>query len=258
MSYAFMIVLREGFEAFLIVAITLAYLRKTAQAHLIPAVHWAIAASVVFSLALGYVLMQGVNQALWEAVLGLVTVVLVATLVVHMWRIGPRLKRDLEHRLDQVSSGRSRWAALVGVFVFTVLMITREGMETALMLLQVRDQSFIVGALLGLAAAGSLAWAWARFGHRINLKRFFQVTSVYLILFMVQVAIYSFHEFSEAGLLPNSEELHAATEIFSPYGLYGKWFSLLIVVICASWLMGSWVLDRFKQEQALSSSGTNA
>ena len=70
-----------------------------------------------------------------------------------------------------------------------------------------------------------LRWAGPSFGHLINVKRFFQVTGIFLLLFMVQVGIYSFHEFSEAGLLPNSEVLHHATEKFSPDGLYGKWFS---------------------------------
>jgi high-affinity iron transporter len=80
----------------------------------------------------------------------------------------------------------------------------------------------------------------------INLKRFFQVTGVFLLLFMVQVGIYSFHEFSEAGLLPNSDALHEATEKFSPDGLYGKWFSLLMVSVCGLWLIGGWVVDRLR------------
>jgi high-affinity iron transporter len=130
--------------------------------------------------------------------------------------------------------------------MFTVLMITREGMETALLLIQVHDSNMISGALLGLGAAGLLAWTWARFSHLINLKRFFQVTGIFLLLFMVQVAFYSFHEFAEAGVLPNSDALHAATEKFSADGLYGQWFSLLLVVICAFWLAGAWFVDRLQ------------
>jgi high-affinity iron transporter len=113
------------------------------------------------------------------------------------------------------------------------------------MLMQVREQ-LLTGALLGLAAAGLFAWGWTRFAHLINVRRFFQVTGVFLLLFMVQVGIYSFHEFSEAGLLPNSEVLHAATEKFSPDGLYGKWFSLAMVSFCALWLLAGWLKDRFK------------
>jgi high-affinity iron transporter len=246
MSYAFLIVLREGFEAFLIVAVTLAYLRKTGQAGLVSAVRWAIGASVVLSGILGYILMQGVNESLWEAVLGLITVFLVATLVIHMWRVGPKFKRAVEDRLQEVSLGKSRRAAWAGTFLFTALMISREGMETALMLLQVRDQSFIAWALLGLAAAGGLAWTWGHFGHRVNLRRFFQVTSAYLLLFMIQVAIYSFHEFAEAGVLANSDALHAATEMLSPSGIYGKWFPLGIIVICCVWLAAGWTVDKLR------------
>src|ERR1051325_3807902 len=122
-------------------------------------------------------------------------------------------------------------------------MITREGMETALMLMQIREQ-MLTGALLGLGAAALFAWGWTRFAHLINIRRFFQVTGIFLLLFMVQVGIYSFHEFSEAGLLPNSEALHAATEKFSPDGLYGKWFSVVMISACAAWLLGAWLVDR--------------
>src|SRR5262249_5450606 len=116
-----------------------------------------------------------------------------------------------------------------------------------LMLLQVRSPRLVWGALLGLLAAAGVAWSWARFGHLINVKRFFQVTGIFLLLFMAQVAIYTFHEFSEAGLLPNSEALHAATEKFSPEGVYGQWFSIIMVGVCAIWLGGSWIADRMRQ-----------
>jgi len=117
-------------------------------------------------------------------------------------------------------------------------------LETALMLLQVRTPRLIWGALLGLAAAGGLALAWGRFGHLINVKRFFQVTGIFLLLFMIQVGIYSFHEFAEAGLLPNSDFLHEATEKLSPDGLYGKWFSVVMVAVCGLWLFVGWLMDR--------------
>lgn len=250
MLQSFIIVLREGFESFLIVAVILAYLRKTGQRWLAPAVYLAIATSILVSAALGYMLMQGVNQSLWEGVLGVVAIIMVGSLVIHMWRTAPRLKKRMEQRLDQVSSKTSRLMAFGGVFLFTVLMISREGMETALMLLQVHTGQIVTGALLGLGAAAALSWAWARFGHLINMKRFFQVTGIFLLLFMVQIAIYSFHEFSEAGILSSSEAtndaIHAATEAFSPDGVYGKWFSVVMIAVCALWLLGAWIADRLK------------
>jgi high-affinity iron transporter len=247
MLQPFIIILREGFESFLLVAVILAYLRKSGQRSLVPAVYVAIIASLFASMALGYVLMQGVNQSLWEGVLGVVAIVMVASLVIHMWRTAPKLREKMDQRLSEASTDKSRLAAFGGVFLFTALMITREGMETALMLLQLRNNPRMIGgALLGLVAAAALAWSWARFGHLINLKRFFQVTGIFLLLFMVQVGIYSFHEFSEAGVLPNSDFLHEATEKFSPDGLYGKWFSLLMISVCAFWLLVGWVKDRLK------------
>ena len=266
MLNSFIIVLREGFESFLLVAVILAYLRKSGQAWLNSSVYIAIGVALAASGGLAYLLKTGVddatvesifgtfiggyisqffaNEALREAVLGAVAVVMVGTLVIHMWRTGPKIQQKMRERLSEVSSNRSRAAAVLGVFLFTFLMITREGMETALMLMQVKDPNMINGALLGLAGAIAFALGWAKFGHLINLKRFFQVTGIFLLLFMVQVAIYSFHEFTETGLLPNSEVLHVATEKFSPDGLYGKWFSLIMIGICALWLVGAWLVDR--------------
>ena len=269
MLNAFIIVLREGFESFLLVAVILAYLRKSGQQWLNSSVYMAIALALAASGGLAYLLMRGVddavvqsmfgeffgayisqffaNEALRESILGAIAVVMVGTLVIHMWRQGPQIQQRMRERLSQVSAKSSRVAAVAGVVIFTFLMITREGMETALLLMQVKDPNLINGALLGLAAAVAFAIGWAKFGHLLNVKRFFQVTSIFLLLFMVQVAIYSFHEFTEAGMLPNSEMLHEATEKFSPDGLYGKWFSPIMIGICALWLLGAWLLDRIKR-----------
>lgn len=266
MLNSFIIVLREGFESFLLVAVILSFLRKAGHNWLSSAVYAAIAVGLGVSIALGYVLKTGVddtllistfgltiggyisqffnNEALREAILGVIAIVMVGSLVFYMWRTGPKVQQKMHERLALMSSRKSRLAALAGVFLFTFLMITREGMETALLLLQVRDSQLVTGALLGLAAAGGFAWAWARFGHLINIKRFFQVTGIFLLLFMIQVGIYSFHEFAEAGLLPNSDLLHEATEKLSPDGLYGKWFSVLMVAVCGLWLFVGWLMDR--------------
>jgi len=269
MLNSFIIVLREGFESFLLVAVILSYLRKSGLRSLNFAVYLAILIGVSVSGALGYVLRVGVdeaalqqmfgstighysgqflgNESLREGILGVVAIAMVGTLVIHMWRTGGKLRERMHHRLDEMSSRASHVAAFAGVFVFTFLMITREGMETALMLLQVRDAELLGGALLGLFAACILAWAWKSYSQLINLRRFFQVTGIFLILFMVQVGIYSFHEFAEAGLLPNSEALHSATEKFSPDGVYGKWFSVGMVVICFGWLIATRLFDTFKR-----------
>src|SRR5688572_14258258 len=133
MLQAFVITLREGLEAFLIIAISLAYLRKSDRSELIPAVHWGIATSVVLSIAAGWLFYQARNQALWEGLLALAAAVSVASLTIHMWRTAKRIKKDIEGRLH-TSTMKSGTAAFAGVFLFTLLMITREGMETALLM----------------------------------------------------------------------------------------------------------------------------
>ena len=80
------------------------------------------------------------NESLREGVLGLVAMVMVGSLVIYMWRTGPKLQQRMKERLSVVSSRSSRLAAIAGVFIFTFLMITREGMETALMFCRCMDQ----------------------------------------------------------------------------------------------------------------------
>lgn len=249
MLNALIIIFREGFEAFLTVAIIFAYLRKTGRDWLRPAVYSGIAVSIATSFGLGW-LLQRINQSFWEGVLGIVAAVLVASFVIHMWRAAPRMKRDMENRLEH-AAGRATFMASLAVFAFTVLMITREGMEAALMLIQVREQrQLFIGSILGIIAAALMSWAWAHYGHRINVRRFFQVTGMFLLLFTVQIVVYSIHEFSEAGVLgPRSEAIHLATEPFSPVGLYGKWFSMLLVGACAIWLLAATMKDRAQRSR---------
>lgn len=240
MAQAFIITLREGLEAFLIIAISLAYLRKSGNQHLVPAVHWGIGASIVLSVAAGVAFARAANQALWEGILAMVAAVLVASLIIHMWRAGSRMKREIEDSL-KTSTLKVGTGAFLGVFGFTLLMITREGMETALMmnalLFQVRSASLITGAIAGVVCAAGVAWLWARYGHRVNLGLFFQVTAIFLSVFVVQLFIYGFHELTEANLFPYSETLHWATEPYGPDGRYGQYFTYLLVALPLGWLI---------------------
>ncbi|MEO5740000.1 MAG: FTR1 family protein [Vicinamibacterales bacterium] len=239
MLQAFVITLREGLEAFLIIAISLAYLRKSRRSELIPAVHWGIGISIVLSAGAGWLFYQARNQALWEGLLALAAAVSVASLTVHMWRHAKRIKRDIEGHL-QNSTLKGGGSAFAGVFLFTLLMITREGMETALLMgtlvFQMRAADMVIGAIGGLAVAAFVASLWSRFGHRVNLGLFFQVTAVFLMIFVVQLLIYGFHELTEANIFPYSEPLHIATEPYGPDGLYGKYLTYLLVLMPMGWL----------------------
>jgi high-affinity iron transporter len=239
MIQAFVITLREGLEAFLIVAISLAYLKKSQRHAVLPAVHWGIAVSVALSIVASFLFAQANNQALWEGVLAIVAALLVASLTTHMWRAGKRMKKEIEGRLE-ASSVKIGRAAFFSVFGFTLLMITREGMETALLMTQliftVKSTQVIVGAAAGTISAASIAWLWSRYGYRVNLSRFFQVTAVFLLVFVVQLLIYGFHELTEANILPNSQPLHDATEAYGPDGIYGQYLTYLLVLLPLAWL----------------------
>ena len=247
MYNAFVITLREGLEAFLIVAISLAYLRKTGRAHLTSAIHWGIGAAVLLSIVAGVALQRVANQALWEGILAMVAAALVASLTVHMWRSAKHIKGDIERNLEE-SSQKTGMAAFFGIFGFTVLMITREGMETALLmnalLFQVKSMTLITGATLGVLVAALIAWLWTRYGHRVNLGLFLQVTAVFLMVFVVQLFIYGFHELSEAHIFPYSDTLHWATEPYGPDGIYGKWLTYGLVAMPLTWLLFAAVFQR--------------
>lgn len=247
MLQAFVITLREGLEAFLIVAISLAYLRKTGRRELIPAIHWGIAGSVALSIGAGLLLARARNQSLWEGVLAVCAAFLVASLTVHMWRAGRHMKREIEGRLAE-SSVKTGAAAFWGVFGFTLLMITREGMETAMLmnalLFQSRAFSIASGAVVGTVVAAGIAWLWSKYGHRVNLARFFQVTAVFLLVFVVQLLIYGFHELTEANIFPNSERLHWATEPYGPDGIYGHYLTYMLVAMPLAWLAFSSLFTR--------------
>jgi high-affinity iron transporter len=241
MFNAFMITLREGIEGFLIVAITLAYLRKTGREFLATAVYSGIAVALIASWLASLVFARADNQPLWEGVLAMVTAMLVATFTVHVLRTARFIKKQIEGRLELAAARTGPWA-FAAVFGFTVLMITREGMEAALLLsstfVQTETRLFFIGALAGLVVAAMLAMLWSRYGHRINLPRFLQVTAVFLLLFVVQLLLYGFHELTESGVLPiNNGYWHLVTEPYGPEGPYGQWLSYALVLLPLGWLV---------------------
>jgi high-affinity iron transporter len=246
MLQAFVITLREGLEAFLIVAISLAYLRKSGRGELIKAVHWGIAVAAAASGIGGYLLFHAANQEWLEGPLALVAAVSVLTLTVHMWRAGRQIKGEIEGHL-KTSTERAGVAALTGVFLFTLLMIGREGVETALLLMQLHaTPNLATGAAIGVLAAASVAWMWSRFGHRLNLGLFFQTTAIFLFVFVVQLLIQGVHETSEQGYLPFSTIIHDATEAWGPDSAFGHLLTYLLVILPLGWLVIKGLTSSFK------------
>jgi len=243
MGQVLLVTLREGIEMFLIVAIAAAYLRKTGRAALLSAVGWGAGTAVVASVVLGVWLAEIAVLPKWEALLALVAAVLVISMVVYMLRAAKHMRREIGERLEAATQ-RADGAAWLGVFLFVVFMITREGMETAFITASLFRQTetafFVWGAAAGLALAALLAWAWSRYGHRIDLGLFFRVTSVFLLLFAVQLIVYAFHEATEANLLPiDNAYWHLATEAYGPEGEYGAMLTYALVLVPAAWLAWS-------------------
>jgi high-affinity iron transporter len=236
MLQALVITLREGLEAFLIVAISLSYLRKSGRTALTAAVKWGIVVSLGVSALGGYALYHAANQEWLEGPLALVAAVSVTWMVVHMWRVGRRMKGDIEHRL-QSSSLRPGTAAFTGVFLFTVLMVSREGIETSLLLMQIHDTVHLMtGAVVGMLGAVAIAWLWTRYGRRVNLALFFQVTAIFLFVFVVQLLIQGTHEMAEQNFLPYSETIHTATESWGPDSPFGHLLTYLLVLLPLGWM----------------------
>jgi high-affinity iron transporter len=260
MLQAFVITLREGFEAFLIVAISLSYLRKSGRAALTRAVHWGVALAIALSAVAGYLLFHAANQEWLEGPLAIVAAVSVTWMVVHMWRVGRRMKGEIEGRL-QSTAVRPGAAAFAGVFLFTLLMVTREGMETALLLMQLHETlSLAIGAALGVIGAAAIAWSWSRYGHRVNLALFFQATAIFLFVFVVQLVIQGVHEMAEQQYLPYSDILHARTEAWGPDSAFGHLLTYLLVVLPLGWVLLKAAFSKrpvFQREQTAHDRGSD-
>jgi len=241
-----MITFREGLEAFLIVAITLAYLYKTGGDKLIPSVRNACLVAAAGCVVLGIVMAKiGALTPFWEGALALTAAVLVISCTIHMLKMGKHMKREITGAIDRAVQNPGN-GAKIAIFAFVLLMIGREGLEAATMiasLAQGNDSMHLaIGGVIGLSIAGLVAWAWSKYGHRINLGLFFQVTAAFMIIFSIQLIIYAFHEFTESVELYNLGIIdipywHQATEAYGPEGEIGAWISYSLVLVPLAFLV---------------------
>jgi high-affinity iron transporter len=248
-----MITFREGLEAFLIVAIAIAYLSKTGGEKLIPSVRQACLVAIAGCAILGVVMAKiGALTPFWEGTLALTAAILVISCTVHMVKMGKHMKREITSSIDRAVQNPGNGAKFA-VFAFILLMIGREGLEAATMvasLAQGNDSLHLaVGGACGLAIAGMVAWAWSKYGHRVNLSLFFQVTAIFMVLFSIQLVIYAFHEFTESVELFNLGILdvaywHQATEPYGPDGEIGAWISYSLLFVPLAFLIYSYLKDK--------------
>ena len=236
MLQALLVTFREGIEAFLIVGVVAAYLKKTGRAGLLRGVKAGLAISVVTCLVGAWLWLQVPNPPLYEGIAALTAAIVVGALLIQMVRSGKHMKADIEARVARATAGpdgRASWRAVVAVALVTTLLVTREGLEAVFYLgvqaLAFRGSgqgvSIVVGAALGLLGAGAAAWGWTRFGRRLNLGIILKVTALFLGLFLLQLVVYGVHELAESGVIKGSQAFHDATEVFGPDGKIGHLIS---------------------------------
>jgi high-affinity iron transporter len=207
MLEAFIITLREGVEAALIVGITLAYLAKINRPELRKSVYLALAAAFAGSIGGAIIIARThFNQDVFEGWVMLAAAFFVVTMIIFMMRTGRKLKGEIESKVGSLASDGS-W---LGLFAFVFLMVLREGVETVLMLaavsLNTDELLNLIGTVLGVAAAVLFGVMFVKGSARINLQKFFRITTVILFFVAAQLVISGLHELSENGVLPSSRQ----------------------------------------------------
>lgn len=184
---AFLLTLSDGLEAFFVVAAALAFLRKTGQRAIASAVTWGIAVSIVTSLAGAWAFSRSDNQPVWEGRLALLAAAAIVGLAVYMWSTRRWLAEAAVPESER-GTGGGAWLAF---FLFTLLVLTREGLHAVLLIgtfvVQIRVLELALGVVSGLVLAGIMAWVWARYGHRLRVSVFVSLTALILVVAIVQL-----------------------------------------------------------------------
>ena len=207
MFQSLVITLREGVEAALIVGIILSHLKKTGREGWSQVVYWGLGAAIAASLAGAYAIHRlGFNQDVLEGWLMIAGAVFVASMAIWMWKTGKRLKQEIETHLARISA-RPSGAAALGLFLFVFVMVFREGVETVLFLAAVSFRTTellnFMGGTIGLALAVGLGIAFFKGSLKVNLRKFFAVTTLVLLVVAAQLLVAGIHELSEARILPS-------------------------------------------------------
>jgi high-affinity iron transporter len=231
MLQAFIITLREGVEAALIVGITLAYLTKIGRAELRKTVYAALIAAFLGSIGVAVVLSRThLNEDTFEGWIMLVAAFFVVTMVIFMMKTGRKLKGEIEGKVGLLA-GNDAW---FGLFVFIFLMVLREGAETVLMLAGVSLNSSalmsFLGTLLGVLAAMAFGVMFVKGTVRVHLQKFFKVTTAIMFLVAAQLVVSGLHELSESGVLPSSKR---EMSIIGPI-VSNDWFFFVTIVAMAA------------------------
>jgi len=208
-SIPLFLALREGLEAVLIVVIVLLYLRKTNQRiyykyvylGIILAVILSIAFAAIFSIAFGG--FTGVLEEIFEGTTFIISGIFILTLVLWVSKEGPKMKETLEKKVENSIKTQK----VFSITVTTFIIIIREGIELVLLtsgatsIGSLNQFNVIIGSIIGLSISISLGLLIFYGIRSINLRTFFKITNVMLILFAAGLITYGIHEFIEAGII---------------------------------------------------------
>ena len=208
MLVGFLLALREGLEAALIIGIVLGALRKISRIDLTPAVWLGTVSAVLVSLIAGTALtalgleLQGAAEQVFEGLAMLLAAGVLTWMIFWMIRQARHIKGTLETGVRRAALTTGQGA----LFALAFLAVVREGIELALFLTAAAftagTRSTIVGGLLGLAAAVVLGWLLYASTIRLDLRRFYRVTGLLLLLFAAGLVAHAVHEFNELGWVP--------------------------------------------------------
>lgn len=208
MLVPFLIMLREGIEAALIVGIVASYLQQTGRGRLMPAV-WVgvlLAAALSLFVGAGLQLMAAEfpqkQQELFEGVVGLIAVLLLTSMVFWMRKAARSIKGELQSGIEKaLGGGEGQGWALIGMIF---LAVAREGLESVFFLLAIFQQSAgweaPVGALAGIAVSVVIGYGLYSGGVRLDLRRFFRLTGLFILLVAAGLLAGALRKFHEAGL----------------------------------------------------------
>ncbi len=229
------ITLRETIEAILVIFIMAAYVERTGEVWKKRFIYAGAVAAVVMSLVFAaFLTLVGINpeNELMEGIMFFIAGILVGSLVVWMWRKSGFIRQEIEGKIEAASNGFAL-ASIAFVMVF------REGIETVIFLqgLLLAGSSPVenfLGGLFGILMAVVFGVVFLRGSAKINLSRFFKVTSAILAILVVKLIANSFHEFFELGLLPSSE---TALEVVGFFARSSTGAAIIALMLAALILM---------------------
>lgn len=206
---SYLLSLREGIEAALIIGIVLGALRQMRRLEFAPVVWLGVTAATLLSIVAGVILtllgmsFEGTAEQIFEGITMLLAAGVLTWMIFWMSSQARNIKGDLENNVHRATQDGGKG----GLFMLALLAVLREGVELALFLsastFATNAQQTILGAILGLGTAILLGWSLFATTIRLDLRRFFKFTGFLLILFAAGLVAHGIHEFNEAGWIPS-------------------------------------------------------